>query len=68
MPADEAEAAAEAARGVDGVQMAVVGGTEGDLAVVDVLPIEDTVDSSGTAVVDDVRTAVEGAVERRRRE
>ncbi len=63
VPASEADAAAEAARGVDGVQMAVVGSTEGDSAVVDVLPTEVTVDSSGTAVVDDVRAAVEGAVE-----
>ena len=62
VPTDQAEAAAEAARGVDGVQAAVVGGTEGDLAVVDVLPVEETVDSSGTAVVDDIRTAVEAAV------
>ncbi|MDQ3481147.1 MAG: MMPL family transporter, partial [Actinomycetota bacterium] len=63
VPVDEAEAAAEAAGGVDGVQLAVVGSTEGDLAVVDVLPTDVTVDSSGSAVVDDIRAAVEDAVE-----
>ena len=61
VPADEAEAAAEAARGVDGVQTAVVGTTKDGQAVVDVLPVNETVDSSGTAVVDAVRAAVEGA-------
>ena len=45
VPAGDAEAAAEAARGVDGVQLAVVGTTEGDSAVVDVLPTDATVDS-----------------------
>ncbi|MDQ3094811.1 MAG: MMPL family transporter [Actinomycetota bacterium] len=63
VPVSEAEAAAEAAGGVDGVQLAVVGSTQGDVAVVDVLPTDVTVDSSGTAVVDDIRSAVEGAVD-----
>lgn len=58
VPASEAAAAAEAARGVDGVQLAVVGATLGDQALVDVLPTEVTVDSDGTAVVDDVRSAI----------
>ena len=62
VPASEAEAAAEAARGVDGVQLAVVGTIKGDEAVVDVLPTDVTVDSDGTAVVNDIRTAVEDAV------
>jgi RND superfamily putative drug exporter len=61
VPASEAEKAAEAARGVDGVQVAVVGTVKGDEAVVDVLPTDVTVDSDGSAVVDDVRSAVEGA-------
>ncbi len=61
VPANQADAAAAAARGVDGVQMAVVGTTKGEQAVVDVLPVDETVDSSGTAVVDAIRTAVEGA-------
>nr|MBA3266536.1 MMPL family transporter [Nocardioidaceae bacterium] len=62
VPTSEAQAAAEAAADVDGVQMAVVGSTQGDLAVVDVLPTDVTVDSSGTDVVNGVRTAVESAV------
>jgi RND superfamily putative drug exporter len=62
VPASEAAAAAEAARGVDGVQLAVVGTTQGDQALVDVLPTDVTVDSDGTAVVDDVRTAIDEAV------
>jgi len=63
VPASEADAAAEAARGVDGVQMAVVGTTQDDEAVVDVLPADVTVDSSGTALVDDIRSAVEEVVD-----
>jgi RND superfamily putative drug exporter len=62
VPASDAKAAAQAARGVSGVQLAVVGTTVGDSAVVDVLPTDATVNGSGTAVVDDVRTAVENAV------
>jgi RND superfamily putative drug exporter len=61
VPASDAKAAAEAARGVDGVQLAVVGTTAGDSAVIDVLPAEATVDSDGTAVVDGVRTAIKGS-------
>ncbi|WP_248582847.1 MMPL family transporter [Nocardioides sp. InS609-2] len=63
VPTSEADAAAKAAREVDGVQAAVIGSTQGDEAVVDVLPTDVTVDSSGTALVDDIRTAVEGAVD-----
>ncbi|MEP6666668.1 MAG: MMPL family transporter, partial [Nocardioidaceae bacterium] len=63
VPASEADAAAEAAQGVDGVQLAVVGSTHGDEAVVDVLPTDVTVDSSGTALVTDIRSTVEGAVD-----
>lgn len=62
VPASDAEAAAEAARGVDGVQLAVVGATRGDNAMVDVLPTDVTLDSDGSAVVDDIRTAVENSV------
>jgi len=61
VPADQAEAAADAARQVDGVQLATVDGTHGDIAVVDVLPTHETVDSSGTDQVDAIRTAVEDA-------
>jgi RND superfamily putative drug exporter len=62
VPASQADAAADAARGVDGVQMAVVGSTQGDDAVVTVLPTDVTVDSSGTDLVADIRAAVEGGV------
>jgi putative drug exporter of the RND superfamily len=61
VPADQAEAAASAARGLDQVQLAVVGGSKDGQSVVDVLPRDETVDSSGTAVVDEIRTAVENA-------
>ena len=67
VPAGDAQAAAEAARGVDGVQMAVVGTTRGDSAVVDVFPTQATLDSDTSAVVADVRAAVEPVVERRGR-
>jgi RND superfamily putative drug exporter len=62
VPAGDAKAAAAAARSVDGVQLAVVGTTVGDSAVIDVLPSEATVDSATSVVVDDVRAAVEPAV------
>src|SRR3954468_19295262 len=55
VPAGEAAAAADAARGVDGVQLAVVGTTQGNQAVVDVLPVDATLDSDAAAVVDDIR-------------
>lgn len=59
VPADRAEAAVAAARNVPGVHTAVVGGTRGGSALVDVLPSAETVDSDGTAVVEAVRTAVQ---------
>jgi RND superfamily putative drug exporter len=59
VPARDAEAAADAARGVDGVQLAVVGTVSGDSAVVDVLPTDATMDSDSAGVVDDIRAAVE---------
>jgi putative drug exporter of the RND superfamily len=62
VPAGDAQAAAEAARGVAGVQMASVGTTVGDSAVVDVLPTEATIDSPSSTVVDDIRAAVEPVV------
>ena len=62
VPASQADAAADAARAVDGVQLAVVGSTRGDGAVVTVLPTDVTVDSSGTALVAEIRAAVEGGV------
>ena len=58
VPAGKAEAAADAARGVDGVQLAAVGTRVGDTAIVDVLPTDATIDSASSAVVQDVRAAV----------
>jgi RND superfamily putative drug exporter len=63
VPTDEADTAAEAAAGVDGVRMAAVGAHDGDLAVIEVVPVKETVDSSGNAVVDGVRSSVEQAVD-----
>ncbi len=62
VPDDQAAAAVEAARGVDGVYTAVEGGSSDGITVVDVLPTRETVDSTGTDVVDAVRTSVESAV------
>jgi RND superfamily putative drug exporter len=62
VPTSDAQAAAKAARGVDGVQLSTVGTIAGDNAVVDVLPTGVTVDSNGAAVVTDVKTAVDRAV------
>ena len=59
VPSDKAEAAAAAAAQVDGVRMAVVGGDKNGLAVIDVIPTKETVDSSGNVIVDGVRDAVE---------
>ncbi|MGH3751782.1 MAG: MMPL family transporter [Pseudonocardiaceae bacterium] len=61
VPADQAEAAVAAARGVPGVYTAVMGGTRDGSTLVDVLPRAETVDSDGTAVVDAVRAAVQAA-------
>jgi len=61
VPADEADAAARAAAGVDGIRIAVVGGTADGSALVDVIPDRETVDSDGTAVVAEVRAAIESA-------
>jgi putative drug exporter of the RND superfamily len=61
VPAGQGPAAAKAAGGVDGVRTAVAGSTRDGLTVVDVVPDDETVDSTGTAVVDAVRSSVEGA-------
>ncbi|MGL5930356.1 MAG: MMPL family transporter, partial [Dermatophilaceae bacterium] len=60
---DDAEAAAAAAGEVDGIQLAVVSASERDVAVVNVLPEQETVNSAGREVLDDVRFAVEEAVD-----
>jgi RND superfamily putative drug exporter len=61
VPAGQGPAAAKAAGEVDGVRTAVTGPTRGGLTVVDVIPDTETVDSTGTAVVDAVRSSVEDA-------
>jgi RND superfamily putative drug exporter len=63
VPASDAQKAALAARGVDGVQMAVVGTRRGDGAVIDVFPTQATLNSDASAVVTDVRAAVEPVVD-----
>ena len=63
VPADQAQAAAAAAREVPGVRMAVVGGSRAGSSIVDVLPDRETVDSKSNTVVAQVRSAIEGAVE-----
>jgi RND superfamily putative drug exporter len=61
VPAEDAEAVAQAAAGVEGVRTAVVGdpGDASRPAVVDVLPELETNDSESIKVVDRVRDAVE---------
>ncbi|WP_332662798.1 MMPL family transporter [Aeromicrobium sp.] len=61
--ADDAEAVAEATSRVEGVQMAVVGGRNDGQAVVDVIPEDETVDSSANAVVDGIRDAADDAAD-----
>ena len=59
VPAGDADAAAQAARGVDGIQMAVVGTIRGGSAVIDVFPRQATLDSDASTVVSDIRAAVD---------
>ena len=61
VPQGQAAAAVQAARGVPGVRTAAVGGTRNGQAVVDVVPVRETVDSASNAVVDGVRSAVQQA-------
>ncbi len=63
VPSSEGPAAAKAAAAVDGVRFATVGPDKGDLAVVEVVPTKETVDSSGNVVVDAVRSSVEKSVD-----
>jgi putative drug exporter of the RND superfamily len=63
VPDEQAAAAVAAADDVPGVRMAVPGGSRDGLTVVDVAPVEETVDNTSNAVVDRVRTAVEGATD-----
>jgi RND superfamily putative drug exporter len=61
VPEAKADAAVAAAKSVPGVRTAVVGGSKDGTTVVDVLPDQETVDSSSNGVTDDVRNAVEQA-------
>jgi RND superfamily putative drug exporter len=63
VPPSQADAAVAAASNVHGVQFAVVGGDAPNLAVVDVIPTKETVDSTSNKVVDAVRSAVEDGTE-----
>jgi RND superfamily putative drug exporter len=63
VPQDQAQAALRAAAAVPGVRTAVLGGSRDGTAVVDVLPVAETVDSDSNEVVNAVRAAVEGAVD-----
>lgn len=64
VPADQRDKAIAAAGKVDGVQFATGNrSSNGPLAVVDVVPRQETVDSSGVQVVHRVRTAVDDAVD-----
>jgi RND superfamily putative drug exporter len=63
VPTADAQLAVDAARKVDGVQLAVIGTTKDGTAVLDVLPAEATVDTASVVIVDDVRSAVEEAVD-----
>jgi putative drug exporter of the RND superfamily len=62
VPAAQADRAAQAAGQVNGVQLAVVGTTAAGSSVVDVLPSTATVDNTSSALVDDVRAAVQSSV------
>ena len=63
VPSGSASAAREAAAAVPGVRSAVDGGARDGTTVIDVIPDAETVDSTSNQVVDNVRTAVEGAVD-----
>jgi RND superfamily putative drug exporter len=59
----DADAAVDAALGVDGIRTAVIGPERENGAVVQVIPDEETVDSTGTDVVEAVRSTVGSAVD-----
>ena len=61
VPEAAGPAVAEASAGVPGVRTAVVAGTRGGTALVDVVPLQETVDSTSNAVVERVRTAADAA-------
>jgi RND superfamily putative drug exporter len=63
VPPDQADAALQAASAVDGVQFAVVGAENDNLTLIDAIPQDATLESSSITVVDNVRDAVNGAVD-----
>jgi putative drug exporter of the RND superfamily len=63
VPSGEADKAVQAAAAVPGVRTAVDGGARNGTTVIDVVPDAETVDSTSNQVVDNVRAAVEGAVD-----
>ena len=63
VPDGQAEAARAAAADVSGVRTAVLGGSADGTTVVDVVPDQETVDSSSIEVVDAVRSAVQDATD-----
>ncbi len=63
VPQGQSAAAVHAARTVPGVRTAAVGGSRNGQAVVDVLPVRETVGSASNQVVDGVRSAVQKATD-----
>jgi RND superfamily putative drug exporter len=63
VPPSEADKAVKAASGVDGVQFATVGSENANVALIDVIPQDATLESSSIQVVDDTRDAVNAAVD-----
>src|SRR4051812_17006384 len=63
VPPGQADAALQAASAVDGVQFAVVGAENDNLTLIDAIPQDATLESSSITVVDNVRDAVNGAVD-----
>ncbi len=61
VPSERAPAVVAATRDLPGVRTAVLGADRAGTAVVEVLPVRETVDSDGTAVVDRVRAAAQAA-------
>ena len=61
VPEAVGQAVAEASARVPGVRMAVVGSTRAGTALVDVVPLRETVDSTSNAVVERVRAAADAA-------
>jgi len=62
VPQQQAAVAVRAASDVPGVRTAAAGGINKGLAVIDVVPVRETVDSTSNGVVDGVRRSVTSAV------